>query len=180
MKLLVLMMMMTMIFSSSADFYGCPMDGCESTLNGYVDLRVAGFAKEWQWQRTDLLDNASRGCVSNSFSSVVCAVDVGYVSINVTNGQLLWSFAVQPEEGTMTLSLPVINYQGLLIVANSSVCTLLDAQGAIRGTFNYLPKLIPPLAGPLVTDDGQIIVADLNSVRMTTLMNILKNKILFV
>lgn len=146
------------------DFYGCPMDGCESTLSGYVDLRVNGFDQNLQWHRADLLTKASRGCVSNVLSSFICAIDIGYASINVSNGQVLWTLAVQPEEETVTLSLPVINYEGLSIIANSTQCTLLNPKGGIGGIFNYIPGLIPPLAGPFVTDDGQIIVADLNSV----------------
>jgi hypothetical protein len=161
MKFFILIMI---ISSADGIFYGCPMDGCESTLSGYVDIRVDGFDKEVQWQRMDLLNNATRGCVSNGLSSIICAVDVGYVSINVTNGQLLWSIAIQPDERTVTTSLPIINYQGFSIVANSTQCMLIEPQGDIRGTFSYIPQLIPPLAGPFVTDDGQIIVADLTSV----------------
>lgn len=146
------------------EFYGCPMDGCESTLSGYVDLGVDGFDKALQWHRTDLLNTASRGCVSNILSSFICAIDIGYASINVSNGQLLWTLAVQSEEETDPLSLPVINYEGFSIIANSTQCTLLKPEGAIGGIFNYIPRLIPPLAGPFVTDDGQILVADLNSV----------------
>ena len=148
----------------AGDFYGCPMDGCESTLSGYVDLHVGGFDKDLQWHRTDLLNKASRGCVSNILSSFICAIDVGYASINVTNGQLLWTLAVQSEEETDALSLPVINYEGFSIIANSTQCTLVNPQGTIGGIFDYIPSLIPPLAGPFVTDDGQIIVADLHSV----------------
>ena len=162
MKFLIVLMMM--ISSASCNFNGCPMDGCESTLSGYVDIHVDGFGKNVQWQRTDLLQNATRGCVSNAVSTVICALDIGYVSINVTNGQLLWSVNVENDEGVTITSLPIVNYRGYSIIANSTQCALTDPQGGNAGTFTYIPRLIPPLAGPFVTDDGHIVVADLNSV----------------
>ncbi|CAF1073696.1 unnamed protein product [Adineta steineri] len=149
-----------MISTSSGYFTGCPMDGCETTLSGFVDLSVDKFNEHVEWQRTDLLTISSRGCISNEQTSLICAVDTGYVSINATNGQILWSIPLDIEEKTIAVSLPVINYQGFLIIANSTRCTLINPQGAIVGIFNYIPRLIPPLAGPFVTDDGQIIVAD--------------------
>ncbi len=161
MKFLILVVM---ISSIGGDFNGCPMDGCDSTLSGFVDIHVDGFDKDVQWRRTDLLNSTSRGCVSNALYSLLCAVDVGYVSINVTNGQLLWSITVETKESMEAASLPVVNYQGFSIIANSTRCTLINPDGTIVGTFNYIPQLISPLAGPFVTDDGQIIVADLTSV----------------
>ncbi len=170
--------LITIISSVRSDFYGCPMDGCESTLSGYVDIHVDGFDKTVQWQRTDLLHNATRGCVSNALSTVICALDIGYVSINVTNGQLLWLLDVEIEEGTITTSLPVVNYQGFSIIANNTQCTLVNPQGGIGGIFEYSPRLIPPLAGPFITDDGQIVVADLTSVSFrNTLIVILRYSI---
>ena len=168
MKLFIFMMM---ISSSSGNFYGCPMDGCESTLSGYVDIPIDGYRGDVKWQRTDLLNNASRGCVSNGLFGIICAVDAGYVSINVTNGQLLWLLPLEIEEETVTVSLPIINYQGFSIIANGTRCTLIEPQGEIGGTFEYIPNLIAPLAGPIVTDDGQIIVADLTSVSFTKNIN---------
>jgi len=150
------------------------MDGCDSTLSGFVDIHVDGFDKDVQWRRTDLLNNTSRGCVSNGVGTLICAVDIGYVAINVTNGQLLWSIALNTEERKVPASLPVINYEGFSIIANSTQCTLTDPQGVMVGTFNYDPKLIPPLAGPFVTDDGQIVVADLNSVSLSTSLFLLR------
>jgi hypothetical protein len=161
MKLLILAFM---ISSSSGYFTGCPMDGCESTLSGFVDLAVDGFDEHVKWQRTDLLTISSRGCVSNDQSSVLCAVDTGYVSINVTNGQSLWFIVLEIKEKSVAASLPILNYQGFSIIANSTRCTLVDTRGIISGTFDYEPMLIPPLAGPFITDDGQIIVADSVSV----------------
>ncbi|UJR34203.1 hypothetical protein I4U23_021609 [Adineta vaga] len=161
MELLVFVLMI--ISNSHGYFTGCPMDGCESTLSGFVDIDVNRLNERVEWQRTDLLTNPSRGCVSNGESSLICAVDVGYVSINVTNGQLLWSIPLDLEEKTIAESLPVVNYQGFLIIANSTQCTLIDPQGEVAGIFGYIPQLIAPLAGPFVTNDGQIIVADLVS-----------------
>jgi hypothetical protein len=161
MKLLILL---AMICSSGGIFNGCPLDGCERTLSGFVDIHVDGFDKDVEWRRTDLLNNTSRGCVSNGLYSLMCAVDMGYISINVTNGHLLWSIPLEIEEKTVAASLPIINYQGYSLIANGTRCTYIDPDGAILGTFNYEPKLIPPLAGPFVTDEGQIIVADLTSV----------------
>ncbi|CAF3681555.1 unnamed protein product [Rotaria socialis] len=160
MKLLILIVM---IIYSHGYFTGCPMDGCESTLSHFVDIAVDGFDKNTKWQRSDLLTNSSRGCVSNGLSSLICSVDVGYVSINITNGELLWSITLEIKERTETASLPVVNYEGFMIIANNTRCTLVDPQGVIRGVFDYTPMLIPPLAGPFVTDDGQIVVADLIS-----------------
>ncbi|CAF3021047.1 unnamed protein product [Rotaria sp. Silwood2] len=139
------------------------MDGCESTLSGFVDIAVDGFDKDVKWRRTDLLTISSRGCISNALSSLICAVDVGYVSLNMTNGQLLWIIPLESREKTEIASLPIVNYEGFLITANNTRCMLVDPQGVVRGIFNYEPVLIPPLAGPFVTDDGQIIVADLVS-----------------
>lgn len=154
-----------MISSSSCSFNGCPMDGCDGALSGFVDININGFDKDVQWRRTNLLNNnISRGCVSNGIFSLICAVDIGYVSLNVTNGELLWSIALEAQEIPVTASLPVINYQGYSIIANNTQCALINPQGVIVGTFNYNPILLPPLAGPFVTDGGQIIVADSNSV----------------
>jgi hypothetical protein len=161
MKVLILVMM---ICSSGGSFTGCLMDGCENTLSSFVDIAIDGFNDHVEWQRTDLLTSPSRGCVSNGLSLLICAVDMGYVSINATNGQLLWSIGLDTEEKTIAASLPIVNFQGFSIVANSTRCTLIDPQGGILGTFDYNPLLVPPLAGPFVTDDGQIIVADLISV----------------
>ncbi len=153
-----------MISSIDGLFNGCPMDGCESTLSGFVDIQVDGFHKDVQWRRTDLLNNISRGCVSNALRSLICTVDIGYASINITNGELLWSIALEPEERTVAATLPVITYQGYSIIANSTRCTLIDPQGGIVGSFNYYPTLIPPLAGPFLIEAGQIVVADSTSV----------------
>ncbi|CAF0765861.1 unnamed protein product [Adineta steineri] len=155
-----LLILFLIISTSNGYFTGCPMDGCETTLSGFVDLNADKFNEHVEWQRTDLLTISSRGCISNEQTSLICAVDVGYVSINATNGQILWSIPLDIEEKTIAVSLPVINYQGFLIIANSTRCTLINPQGAIVGIFNYIPLLIPPLAGPFVTNDGQIIVAD--------------------
>ncbi|CAF0827108.1 unnamed protein product [Rotaria sordida] len=161
MKLLILIILI--ISTSNGYFTGCPMDGCESTLSGFVDVAVDGFDEDVKWRRTDLLTISSRGCVSNGLSSLICAVDVGYVSINMTNGQLLWIIPLKIRGKTETASLPIVNYKGFSIIANNTQCALIDPQGVARGIFNYEPILIPPLAGPFVTDDGQIIVADLVS-----------------
>ena len=64
-----------------------------------------------------------------------------------------------------TTSLPIVNYAGFVIIANSSQCTLINPLGELVGTFNYIPPLIPPVAGPFITQDGQILVADAKSVR---------------
>lgn len=142
------------------------MDGCESPLNHFVDLPIDSFDRELQWKRTDILQKSTRGCISNDQSTILCAVDTGYASINVTNGQTLWTMDLNGEAPTTTISLPIVNYAGFSIIANSSRCTLLSPDGAIGGTFDYTPKLIPPLAGPVITEDGQIIVADAKSVRL--------------
>jgi hypothetical protein len=161
MKLVILLVM---ISSIDGLFNGCPMDGCDSTLSGFVDIQVDGFDKDVQWRRTDLLSNISRGCVSNALDSPICTVDIGFASINITNGDLLWSIALEPEERTEATELPVITYQGYSIIANSTRCTLIDPQGAIVGSFNYNPTLISPLAGPSLIEAGQIVVADSTSV----------------
>jgi hypothetical protein len=142
------------------------MDGCESTLSGFVDVAVDGFDKNVKWRRIDLSISSSRGCVSNGESSLICAVDIGYVSLNITNGRLLWYIALESGEKIETASLPVVNYRGFLIIANSTRCTLVNPQGDVAGIFNYYPTLIPPLAGPFVTDDGYIMVADSVSVSL--------------
>lgn len=161
MKLLILIVM---ISSSQCYFTGCPMDGCESTLSGFVDVGVGGFDENAKWRRMDLITSTSRGCVSNGQSSLICALDIGYVSVNITNGQLLWYIALDRVEKTEATSLPVVNYQGYSIIANSTRCVLINPQGVVAGIFNYLPMLIPPLAGPFVTNGGQIVVADLVTV----------------
>ena len=148
----------------NSDFTGCPIDGCGSSLNHFVDLSIAKFNREIQWKRTDLLRKPTRGCVANDQSTILCAVDQRYVSINITNGEILWSIDLQDEERTNTTSLPIVNYAGFVILANSSQCTLINPLGDLVGTFNYIPPLVPPLAGPLITQDGQILVADAKSV----------------
>ena len=140
------------------------MDGCESTLSHFVDLSIDGFHTPLQWSRTDLIKQASRGCVSNDQSSLICTLDGQYASINVTNGQVRWSIYLKPQRELITYSLPIINYAGFSIIANDSQCTLIDPQGSIVGTFEYQPILKTLLAGPIITDDGQIIVADAISV----------------
>lgn len=165
MKLFVVALMICGIVG---DFTGCPMDGCESTLSGFVDISVSNFNEHIEWQRTDLLATSTRGCVSNEQTSLLCALDSGYGAFNVTNGQLLWLVGVEAEKGATAVSLPVVNYQGYAIIANSSGCILVNPGGDVVGTFAYLPSLIPPLAGPFVTNDGQIIVADSISVSFSS------------
>lgn len=148
----------------TGDFTGCPMDGCDSPLSHFVDLSIEGFDQQVQWRRTDLLTKTTRGCISNDRSSVLCAVDVGYVSINLTDGQPIWFVELETEEKAEPASLPVINYAGFSIIANSTRCTLINPQGNIAGVFDYTPRLLGALAGPFVTDDGQIIIADSVSV----------------
>lgn len=164
MKFLSLLSLLLMLFNSSDAFDGCPMDGCDRTLSGFVDINVNGFNPNVEWRRTDLLNHTSRGCVSNGMYSVICAVDTGYVSINITNGELIWSITLNSEEKSMEIPLPVVNYQGYSIIANDTRCALINPQGEIVGTFNFHPKLISPLAGPFVTDNSQIVVGDLNAV----------------
>jgi hypothetical protein len=87
-------------------------------------------------------------------------VDVGYVSINLTNRESIWFIELETEEKSEAVSLPVINYAGFSIIANSTRCTLINPQGDIAGTFDYTPRLIEALAEPFVTEDRQILVAD--------------------
>ena len=148
----------------TGDFTGCPMDGCESSLSHFVDLSIERFDQQVQWRRMDLVTKSTRGCISNDRSSVLCVVDVGYASINLTSGQPIWFVELDTEEKSDAASLPVINYAGFAIIANNTRCTLINPQGSIAGTFNYTPRLIGAVAGPFVTDDGQIIIADLVSV----------------
>lgn len=162
-----ILLFIILISKSNSYFTGCPMDGCESTLSNFVDLTIDGFHENVKWRRIDLLKNDSRGCVSNGLSSIICVVDSGYASFNITNGELLWLIAIQTSEETETASLPIVNYEGFLIISNNTDSMLVNHDGKIQGVFNYEPILIPPLAGPFVTDDGQIIVADLVSVSCT-------------
>ena len=160
-----------LIFSSDAYFTGCPMDGCDSALTGFVDVSIDGFAEHVEWQLADLVTAPTRGCVSNERSSLLCAIDQGYASINVTDGQLLWSISLDVEQSRTPASLPVLNNAGFSIIANSTRCSLISPQGRVAGTFDYEPTLIAPLAGPFVTDDGQIVVADSFSVGEKTLID---------
>ncbi len=73
------------------------------------------------------------------------------MSINITNGRLLWHIAVKRVETMDAISLPIAYYGGYLIIANSTGCVVINPQGVVSGVFNYNPKLIPPLAGPFVT-----------------------------
>jgi hypothetical protein len=148
----------------TGDFTGCPMDGCESSLSHFVDLSIERFDKQLQWRRTDLVTKSTRGCIANDRSSVLCVVDVGYASINLTNGQPIWFVQLDTEEKSEAASLPVINNAGFSIIANNTRCTLINPEGNIAGTFNYTPRLLGAVAGPFVTDDGQIIIADSVSV----------------
>ncbi len=79
------------------------------------------------------------------------SASIGYVSINITNGRLLWHIAVKRVETMDAISLPIAYYGGYLIIANSTGCVVINPQGVVSGVFNYNPKLIPPLAGPFVT-----------------------------
>lgn len=158
------LILMLMISICNGYFTGCPMDGCESTLSGFVDINVVGFDEYAKWQRTDLLTTSSRGCISNGESALICAVDMGYISINMTNGELLWFIALETRHTVEPASLPIVNYEGFMIIANNTKCSLINPHGVVVGVFDYQPILISPLAGPFVTDDGQIVVADLVSV----------------
>lgn len=161
MKLLIIYLLISI---NDAYFTGCPMDGCENTLSHFVDLPIHSFHSDIAWHRTDLLRKETRGCISNDQSSVICSTDSGFSSINADDGQIRWSIDFQSDSNTDTYSLPVINYAGYSIIANYSHCTLIDPNGSIGGTFLYQPILQGPLAGPFVTVDGQIIVADSISV----------------
>ena len=153
-----------LILTSDAYFTGCPMDGCDSALTGFVDLSIDGFADHVEWQLTDLITTSTRGCVSNEQSTLLCAIDEGYASINVTNGELLWTIPLDVEQSRTPASLPVLNHAGFSIIANRTRCSLISPRGHVTGTFDYEPMLIGSLAGPFVTDDGQIVVADSLSV----------------
>lgn len=157
MKLFVLIWLISYV---SCSYFGCPMDGCDSSLSSFVDININGFNKDIQWQYTNLINKTTRGCVSNSRSSLICVIDDGYVGLNITNGQILWSVTIDNDQTSESAALPIVNRIGYSIIANSSRCTLIDPDGNIVGTFNYSPELQSPLAGPFVTNDGQIIVAD--------------------
>ena len=136
MKLLILICVISTI---NCSFFGCPMDGCDRSLSSFVDVNISQFDRNVFWQRTDLLNKTTRGCVSNSGSSLICSIDNGYVGVNITNGQILWLVPMKIDERSDVASLPIVNFNGYSIIANSSGCTLINAVGDIIGTFNYNP-----------------------------------------